>query len=144
MKLKLLTPLLLILFTLPSYASDLPPCPEGTYHNCFGTYTFPSGSFAGDKYVGEFKNDKFNGEGTYTYPDGYRYEGEYKDGERTGKGIYTYSDGSKYVGEFKDGKKHGQGTNTWADGREISGIWDDSEYLYKSVEKNLFEFLSNT
>ena len=94
----LTTPLLLILFTLPSYASELPPCPEDqtqTYHNCFGTYSI---------------------------------EG----------------DGSSYVGEWKDNKRHGQGTNTWADGREISGIWDDSEYLYKSVEKNLFEFLSNT
>ena len=91
---KLLTATLLILFTLPSFASELPSCPEGTYHNCFGTY--------------------------------------------------TWADGSSYVGEWKDNKRHGQGTNTWADGREISGIWDDSEYLYKSVEKNLFEFLSNT
>jgi hypothetical protein len=27
----------LILIALPSYASDLPPCPKGTYHNCFDT-----------------------------------------------------------------------------------------------------------
>ena len=40
-------------------------------------------------YVGEFKDEKYNGQGTFTHPDG-----------------------TKYVGEFKDGLQNGQGTNT--------------------------------
>ena len=40
----------------------LPPCPEDTdavWDNCFGTYTHDSESkWAGDKYVGEFKEDE--------------------------------------------------------------------------------------
>ena len=44
----------------------LPPCPENPnqrFHNCFGTYTYPSGN----KYVGELRDDKSHGQGTYTY-----------------------------------------------------------------------------
>src|ERR1039458_5786195 len=38
--------------------------PELSWDNCQGTKTFLNGS----KYVGEFKNDKPNGQGTYTFP----------------------------------------------------------------------------
>ena len=44
------------------------------------------------------------GQGTITSPDGDKYVGEWKDNKRHGQGTYTYPDGSKYVGEFKDGK----------------------------------------
>ena len=110
MKLKLLTATLLILIALPSYASDLPPCPKDktqTYHNCFGTETFTNGS----KYVGEYKDGKWHGNGTY-----------------------TFSNGAKYVGEYKDDKRNGNGTYTWASGKVKSGIWADDEYLYDLAE----------
>ena len=32
------------------------------------------------KYVGEWKDNKQNGQGTVTTPDGIKYEGEWKDG----------------------------------------------------------------
>ena len=63
--------------------SDLPDCGSGYRHNCFGT----ADSGTGHKYVGEFRDDKFNGQGTHTYPDGAKYVGEFKDGRngpRTG------------------------------------------------------------
>ena len=47
----------------------LPNCPSDQtkrYHNCFGTYTATNGH----KYVGEFKNNKANGQGTATAPNG--------------------------------------------------------------------------
>tara|TARA_B110000196_G_C20622089_1_gene419973 strand:+ start:235 stop:444 length:210 start_codon:yes stop_codon:yes gene_type:complete len=31
------------------------------------------------EYVGEFEVDQYNGQGTYTYPDGVNYVGEFKD-----------------------------------------------------------------
>ena len=47
-------------------ASDLPDCPSDTnvrWHNCFGTYTWSDG----DKYVGEYKDDKRTGPVSYTH-----------------------------------------------------------------------------
>jgi hypothetical protein len=41
-----------------------------------GTLTFTNGN----KYVGEFKNDKFHGQGTFTFADGEKSIGEFKDG----------------------------------------------------------------
>tara|TARA_B100001094_G_scaffold157188_1_gene152167 strand:- start:6 stop:245 length:240 start_codon:yes stop_codon:yes gene_type:complete len=47
------------------FASDLPQCPSsGVFHNCFGTWT----SEDGDKYVGEIKDGKRHGQGTYKAP----------------------------------------------------------------------------
>ncbi len=86
-----------------------------------GTYMFPSGS----KYVGEFKDNKFNGQGTFTYSDGGKYVGEFKDGKRDGQGTFTFADGSKYVGEFKDNKFNGQGTYTFSDGEKYVGEFKD-------------------
>ena len=37
------------------------------------------------------------------YEDGAKYVGEFKDGRRNGQGTFTYADGDKRVGEFKDG-----------------------------------------
>ena len=37
------------------------------------------------KYIGQFKDGKFDGQGTYTYADGTKYIGEFKDGKGTDK-----------------------------------------------------------
>jgi len=62
----------------------------------------------GTKYMGEWKDGKKHGQGTFTYGkgkwEGDKYEGEFKVGYRNGQGTYTWSDGEKYVGEWKDGK----------------------------------------
>jgi len=38
-------------------------------------YTFGTGTFKGDKYVGEWKDGKYDGQGTYTWADGTVYKG---------------------------------------------------------------------
>jgi len=70
-----------------------------------GTYTFGKGEWEGDKYVGEWKDGKRTGQGTYTWSNGNKYIGEWKDGKRTGQGTLTFPDGTKYVGEWKNGKE---------------------------------------
>ena len=80
------------------------------YHNCFGTKTYSNG----DKYVGEWKNSKVNGQGTY-----------------------TFASGNKYVGEYKDGERNGQGTYTYANGIIDEGIWKDGEFQYGSKNPNV-------
>ena len=100
----------------------------GPFHGQ-GTYTFGEGEFEGDEYVGEFKDDKFHGQGTFIKADGAKYVGEFKDGKKHGQGTFTYADGEKYVGGYKDNEPHGQGTYTWADGSKYVGEWQDGIFL---------------
>ena len=83
-----------------------------TWTNCFGTET----NTAGDKYDGEFRDGKRNGQGTFTWLNGGKYVGEYRDGKFNGQGTLTWPNGDKYVGEFRDGKRTGRGTYTWLNG----------------------------
>ena len=130
---KILPFIFFILLVGKAMASSLPNCPSDVnarWHNCFGTYNFSS---TGAKYIGEFKDDKFHGRGTFTWGkgpnEGDKHVGEYKDGKRHGQGTYTFSDGDKYVGEFKDSLYHGQGTYTYVSGTILRGYFMKDEYV---------------
>ena len=77
-----------------------------------GTHISTSGLFKGNVYVGEWKDGKFHGNGSYIFnsQDGDTYVGYFRDGKQNGKGIYTWVSGGKYTGDFKDNKMHGYGT----------------------------------
>jgi hypothetical protein len=133
--------------------SSLPPCrgDVSMWTDCFGTTTHPSGNkyvgeykdgrrdgqgtffflvddkFKGDKYVGEYKDGKPNGQGTYTFATGNKYVGEFKDDKPNGQGTYTLANGDKYVGEYKDDKRNGQGTYTFANGNKYVGEYKDDK-----------------
>ena len=86
--------------------SRLPGCPDSEdvrWHNCQGTFIWPDG----EKYVGEFRDDK-----------------------RSGQGTFTWSNGEKYVGEFRDNKRNGKGTRYSASGSVLGeGLWKDGELV---------------
>ena len=93
---------LLLLTSINAYA--LPDCPSDQSvkrHNCFGSFYYENL----DVYMGEWKDNKFHGQGTFA-------------GSR-----------GKFVGEWKEGKFHGQGTLTFADGNKESGLFYDGELL---------------
>ena len=58
---------------------------------------------AGDKYVGQFKDGEFCGQGTFTWADGRKYVGEWKDGKQNGRGTVTMLDIISAIGEWKNG-----------------------------------------
>ena len=131
----LIRSLFLVLLISAAESWALPPCPgsydKNTWANCEGTYTWgPNSKWAGDKYVGGYKDGKQHGQGTYTRPSGNKYVGEYKDNKRHGQGTFTWADGDKYVGEWKDHRRHGQGTYTYANGRVEEGVWRKNKFLY--------------
>ena len=133
----------------------LPECPgsynANTWTECFGTYTLANG----DKYVGEFKDGKKHGQGTFTVGNlgsqgkyaGDKYVGGHKNDKKHGQGTYTHANGDKYVGEYKDGKKHGQGTYTYASGSKYVGKWENGlpnglgihTYADGRVEEGMYE-----
>ena len=130
----------------PQQASRiLPPCPSDTsvlWTNCVGTFTFPNG----EKYVGEFRDEKYHGQGTYTFPSGEKYVGEYRDGKHHGQGTHTFPNGQIYVGEHRDGKRSGQGTHTLPNGEKYVGEFKDGNYhgqgtyTFPTGEKYVGEF----
>ena len=118
----------ILLLSLTSTAYALPNCPSDEsvkWHNCFGAITYPNGN----KYVGEFQDDKRHGQGTATFPSGDKHVGEFKDGMRHGQGTYTFASGDKYVGEWKNNMRHGQGTYTFPSGTKENGYFMNNEYV---------------
>ena len=49
---------------------------------------------SGDKYLGEWLNNKMHGNGIYTYKDGRIYDGEFRDDKKHGKANFIYDDGT--------------------------------------------------
>ena len=76
--------LILPLLFLSSKISALPACDGNFVRHCYGTIFHQNG----EKYVGEIKDNKYNG-----------------------KGSYLFINGNVYIGEFKDGLQNGQGTS---------------------------------
>ena len=104
------------------------------------------GHKSGSKYVGEWKDNKRHGQGTFAWKDGRKLVGEWKDGLPNGQGTYTFPNGDEYVGEYKDGKRNGQGTFTWTDLRKYVGEWKDGKkngqgtFTFPSGNKYVGEF----
>ena len=107
----------------------------------------------GNKYVGEWENDKFNGKGRLISISGDYYEGYFNMGIIEGYGIF-YSNNEKYEynGEFQDNKFHGKGiikyenNNIIYEGEFNNGykhgfgklIFNDKSYYEGNFEKNNF------
>ena len=91
-------------------------CLEGDCVNGFSKIQYSNGY-----YIGEFKNKKEDGQGTYVWNSGDKYIGEWKHGNMTGQGTHTWTNGNKYIGEWKDGIRTGQGTFFWKDGDKYYG-----------------------
>jgi len=135
----------LIIHGATSGQSQLPACSSdrNTYwHNCFGTASNKSG----DKYVGEWRDNMLNGQGTETFADGTKYVGELRNGKHNGQGAFTHANGDKYVGQFKDGKYEGQGTYTFTSGEKYVGQHKENNrhgqgtYTFTSGKKYVGEF----
>jgi hypothetical protein len=88
-------------------------------------------------YEGEFKNDNYEGKGTFefyefggpydAYELKWKYEGEWKNGQKNGRGIQTYYGHTqlrKYDGEWKDSKFHGFGKLFYNDGSLYEGNFE--------------------
>lgn len=110
------------------------PAPEPELK--FAKKTYADGSV----YEGEWKADKKEGRGKYTYAGKYTYgkytygdvyDGEWKADKQEGRGKLTLADGDVYEGEWKAGEKEGRGKLTWADGSiHHDGQWRDDEPVH--------------
>ena len=114
----------------------------------FGTFI----DSKGNKYLGEWKNDKLNGKGRLFSINGDYYEGFFKDGIIEGYGMYySKKSGYKYMGDFKNYKFHGKGKLIYDDKMTYEGnffegykngegklTFKDGAYYEGNFEKNIF------
>ena len=149
MKKMLLTTMLLI----SSNAYALEECPSDLsllWDNCFGTYNFDEGEFAGHKYIGYWKNDNFHGQGIYTTTEGDKYSGQFLEGYKSGQGTYIWKDGDKYSGQFLNDSPNGIGTYEFISGDSYKGEVKDysfqgqGTYIWKNGDKYSGQFLNDS
>lgn len=77
----------------------------------------------GEKYLGNWCNNKKQDCGLIVTSDGIYYEGVFNQDSLTGHGIMIFEDGTQYEGEFKAvGIFNGKGTLTLSSGDKIEGI----------------------
>ena len=124
-----------------------PVCIAGDCENGTGTMNYPSGTYVGgwkdnlrngqgtykwtngDIYKGKWVNDKRHGEGQYTWTDGSKYKGNYSHGIRSGYGIYYYVNGSMYEGTWQNNLKHGIANFYYKESVNIGGKYFNNEYV---------------
>jgi len=130
-----LLPIFLLMFSYLAYGQELhnpnklPLCPidqSQKFDNCWGTYTYANG----DKYVGEFKNWKKHGLGTYYQladagHKGEKYIGEFENDDFHGLGTYLWPEGHSHRGHFKKMKPDGKGVKKLKDGTMYQGVFSD-------------------
>lgn len=85
-----------------------------------GKYSWPSGQV----YEGEFRQGKKHGKGTLLLKNGHKYIGNWRLGKQEGFGQWIFKNGDSYKGQFKNGKRHGTGIYYFS-----SGDYSDVEYL---------------
>ena len=117
---------------LPAW-DQLPECKgQDIYQgvNCFGSFDYDNGH----KYVGQFKNGKRHGLGTFTWA-GNKYAGQFEDDDFNGSGTLTYANGSMYFGQFLANKSEGQGvySSSSSSGRIFVGEFINDEVGKKAV-----------
>tara|TARA_B100001063_G_scaffold230256_1_gene243194 strand:- start:1472 stop:2629 length:1158 start_codon:yes stop_codon:yes gene_type:complete len=108
----------------------------------YGTWTTLDGS----KYVGQWKNGEQNGQGTFKLSNGAVFSGTWKDNLLNGRGSLTFPAGEKYVGEFKNNQFHGQGTMSYKNGSSYVGEFKNDKrdgrgtFTYPSGNKLIVEW----
>ena len=88
-------------------------CIIGNCENGIGTYIYEG---AEAKYIGEFKNNLANGQGTCYYSNGERYEGNWSNGSFNGTGTLFLPDGTK-----------------------VNGVWDYGTFMGKEEDLSVSE-----
>ena len=65
-----------------------------------GEFVYGEGKKKSDKYIGEFRNGMFHGQGEYYSRDGSKFTGEFSEGLRSGGGVLQYPSGESREGTW--------------------------------------------
>ncbi len=108
-----------------------------------GTYTWANGNVL----VSDYKDDESNGQSTFFYLAADQFKGnilvvQAEKGRWNGLGTYTWPNGTRFVGEWKDNHQNGLGIKYLADGTpEQSGQWSNLVLVQSfPIDKQRFPF----
>lgn len=111
--------------------SNLPSCKNQSYKdNCVGVRIYNNG----DKYEGEWIDNKKEGKGIGIYHSGHVFIGIFKN-DLVHIGTMDFPKFGKYTGEWKNSKRDGLGIFVSNDGRTIEGVWKNDEFKYAKKTK---------
>jgi hypothetical protein len=82
----------------------------------------------GDYYFGEWKNSLYDGFGSLIVGKKLAYRGFFKNGKKEGIGEEKTEEGNYYSGEFYNGEKSGKGEYHFSDGTNYVGNFRNSKY----------------
>ena len=103
----------------------------------------------GDKYTGDFIDDKYCGNGTLCGKNGEIYECEFKNGKPDGIGRVTLVNGDVYTGTFVQGEILGQVSIKYKNGDSYDGYYKDNNkcgygcFISKNGESYEGDFYNN-
>lgn len=64
------------------------------------------------------------------------YWGDWKNEKRNGYGTYTWDDGQKYTGQWKNNLRHGAGKLSFKNGEVLHGTWTNGKLNGEVIKKN--------
>lgn len=127
-------------FVLACFTPAFAECVSGNCVNGQGTFIYYGG-----KYVGQWKDGKRNGHGTFTtfFPNGGNYVGRWKDDKANGPGTYWTLDGEKYFVKRKNIEKDRQETTCLHDDKKATGRWGEGNLLLPLFGNRLGQTISS-
>jgi len=78
---------------------------------------------SGNRYEGQWKDNRQIGKGTMWFANGNKYEGQWKQDRQEGQGTMWFANGERYEGQWKQNRKEGQGSMWFANGERYEGDW---------------------
>lgn len=111
-------------------------CPEhkkdvsGETTKSEGTFTYVNG----DVYIGQWKEGKKHGKGTYSYSaDGSKLKGEWAEGKMT-NGQWIFPNGTFWSGKFRYNKPYGKGIWVFRNGNQLMSTFEQKELVNEEGE----------
>jgi hypothetical protein len=84
-------------------------------------------------YIGHYWNGLKHGSGTTLFTNGDKYVGDFRDDWWNGQGKLSYARNGSFAGEFRDGLMHGKGTQFAGNGDVWQeGVWEYGELVWRS------------